>query len=270
MSAATDRRELMATLAGLGLASLAGVAGLAAPASAGQQAAAVKDAPPVDVLGRLPWPYQALDADAVAQRAFAANSRGGCMFAAFDPIARAVAERLGAPYTAFPFALFTYGAGGVAGWGTLCGALNGAAAAFALLSPQPGPLITALYSWYEREAIPDFVPTGVRFPNVPAVTGSVLCHASVARWCKASGKKSSSPERAERCGVLSASVARKAVTLLNAQVTGSLTAPSLDAAVGACLGCHGGRGPQANTSGRMTCAPCHTPAELEAKGHPKS
>ena len=56
---------------------------------------------------------------------------GACMLGAFEPIVRGVADKLGAPYTSFPFAMFAYGAGGVAGWGTLCGCLNGAAAALA-------------------------------------------------------------------------------------------------------------------------------------------
>jgi len=270
VSEGTDRRTVLATLAGVGCAGATGFAGLLrAAGAAAQEGQAARTAPPVDVLGRLPWPYQPLEPDAVAQQAFATNSRGGCMLAVFEPIARGIAERLGTPYTAFPFSLFSYGAAGVAGWGTLCGTLNGAAAAFMLLSAQPGALITALYSWYEREAIPDFVPNGARYPNVPVVAGSVLCHASIARWCEASGKRLNSPERAERCGALSASVARKAVALLNAQAAGSFAVPALDPAVGTCLGCHGGRSTRADATGRMSCAPCHTPAELAAKGHPK-
>jgi hypothetical protein len=191
------------------------------------------------------------------------------MLAVFDPVVRGVAARLGAPYTAFPFAMFAYGSGGVAGWGTLCGALNGAAAAFALLSPQPVPLIAALFTWYEREALPDNLPAGLHFPNVPAVAASVLCHASIAHWCKASGKRNNSPERAERCAALSGSVARKAVTLLNAQVGGRPTVPAPDPATVGCLGCHGAQGTLGNAAGRMSCAPCHSPSGLASQGHPK-
>jgi hypothetical protein len=271
MSMTTDRRDFVATIAGLGLAGVSGFAGLAVPAAADPQGGQTpqEKQQPVEALGRVPWPYRPLDADPVAQRAFLAYQRGGCMLAVFDPIVRGVAERLGAPYTAFPFSMFAYGAGGVAGWGSLCGALNGAAAAFALLSPQPGPLIAALFAWYETQALPDFLPGGSRFQNVTAVAGSVLCHASIAHWCKASGKRSNSPERAERCAALSGSVARKAVMLLNAQAAGTLAVPPPDPTTTGCLGCHGAQGTLGNAAGRMSCAPCHTPSELASQGHPK-
>lgn len=269
MSIPTDRRGFLSACAGLGLASIASRVAWGGEAAA-QESTVGKEQQPVETLGRVPWPYRPLDGEVMAQQAFTAYSRGGCMFAVFDPVVRSTAERLGSPYTAFPFAMFTYGAGGVAGYGSLCGALNGAAAAFALLSAQPQPLIGALFGWYEREALPDFQPAGGRAPITSAVAGSVLCHASIARWCKASGKTNASPERASRCAALSASVARKAVALLNAQVGGSLQAMPTDAATAACLGCHGARGSIGNASGRMPCAPCHTPAELAARSHPKS
>ncbi len=150
MSETTDRRSLVVTLTGLGVAGLSGLVGLAGPIEADPQGAPVPTKAShtsVEALGRIPWPYQPLDAEAVARQAFLVNERGGCMLAVFEPLVWAVAERLGPPYTAFPFAMFAYGAAGVAGWGTLCGTLNGAAAAFALLSPKPGTVISALFSW---------------------------------------------------------------------------------------------------------------------------
>jgi hypothetical protein len=265
MDTMPDRRTLMTSLAGLGaLAGLAGAAGVAA------QASPDKAPVPIDAMRKVPWPYRPLDPDAVADQAFAVFQNGACMLGVFEPIVRGVAEQLGTPYTAFPFAMFTYGAGGVRGWGTLCGTLNGAAAAFALLSAEPGPLTAALFSWYEREALPDVVPHGARSRNVAVVAGSVLCHASVTRWCAKSGKRFASPERFERCGALAASVARKAVLLLNAQSEGRLSVPHLDQATAGCLDCHGAKGELGNTSGRMACSPCHTPAELASHEHPKT
>ncbi len=271
MSVTTDRRDFVATLAGLGLAGASGLAGLAVPAGADPtEGQAAKEHQPLEALGHVPWPYRPLDGEAAAQQAFLTYSRGGCMLAVFDPLVRGVAERLGAPYTAFPFGMFTYGAAGVAGWGTLCGALNGAAAALALLAPQPAPLISTLFAWYEQEALPDFTPGSARFPNVTAAAGSVLCHTSIAHWCTASGKRTNSPERAERCAALSGSVARKTVSLLNAQAAGSVAVPPPDGATSGCLSCHGGQGQLGNAAGRMRCAPCHTPSALAAKGHPKA
>lgn len=257
----TDRRGL--------LGAMAGVLGLAAMGSAGRaegQGGGAATAP--DAMARLPWPYRPLDADAVGNAAFAANGQGGCMYAVFEPIVGAVARQLGAPYSAFPFAMFAYGGGGLAGWGSLCGALNGAAAALALLSARPQPLISELCAWYEREALPDFRPGAARLPAVTSVAGSVLCHVSLTRWANASGNKMTSPERAERCGALAASVARRTVLLLNAQGAGNPAAAAPDQATTACLGCHGTRGAKCDASGRMRCAPCHSPAALKAAGHP--
>lgn len=93
-----------------------------------------------------------------------------------------------------------------------------------MLSAKPEPLVDALFGWYEKTALPDFVPAGTKFKNVPSVAGSPLCHASIANWCKASGKKSYSAERKERCGVLAAAVARKAVALLDEQAAGHVLA----------------------------------------------
>lgn len=259
----TDRRRVIGLAGGmLGLAALGSIGD-----AEGQAAGA---APAADAMGRLPWPYRPLDADAMGNAAFAANGRGGCMYAVFEPIAGAVARQLGAPYSAFPFGMFGYGAGGVAGWGSLCGALNGAAAALALLSARPQPLISELYAWYEREALPDFLPAGARFPNVTSVSGSVLCHVSLTRWANASGKKMASPERAERCGALAASVARKTVLLLNSQGAAGQSLAAPEQATATCLSCHGTRGVECDASGRMRCAPCHSPAELKAAGHPGS
>jgi hypothetical protein len=265
METATNRRTLVTSLAGLGA-----IAGLSAATGVTPHIAAGEESKTSEAIGKVPWPYRALDPDAVGHDAFAVYQRGACMLGAFEPIVRGVADKLGAPYTSFPFAMFTYGAGGVAGWGTLCGCLNGAAAAFALLSPLPAPLTAGLFTWYEQEAIPDFAPRGASFPAAPAVAKSVLCHASVTRWCTASGKKFTSPERFERCGALAASVARKAVMLLNAQAAGRLAVPPPARETAECLRCHGGRGDVGNSSGRMACAPCHTPAELASREHPKA
>lgn len=265
----TDRRRFVTSLAGLG--ALAGLAGAAAPAGA-QQAVAPAAGPalPVDALSRVPWPYQPLDPDATALAAYRTYQKGLCMRGVFEPIVGQVAARLGPPYTALPFAMFGYGAGGVGGWGTLCGTLNGAAAAFSLLSGNPGPLIASLFAWYESDALPDHPLAEARSPILPVVAGSVLCHASVARWCAAAGKTIASPERFERCGMLAAAVARKAVLLLNAQASGAAVAAPLDGASAACLRCHGRQGSASRANGRMRCAPCHSPEELDGAGHPET
>lgn len=206
----------------------------------------------------VPWAYAKLDPAAVAERAFLGFKKGHCMYGSFEAIVGTTAEKLGPEYQNFPYDMMFYGAGGVQGWATLCGSLNGAAAAFALLSHKPGPLTDALYSWYEKTALPSYVPKGTRFPNIASVSGSPLCHTSISRWCKVSKKKSFSPERDERCGVLTASVAMRAVELLNAQFDAQTLPVLTDEATKKCATCHTNEGSlieDART--KMTCGGCH-------------
>lgn len=237
------------------------VAGVAALGGAGFGAAELvrrKGEGDARKLGTVPWPYTQLEPDRVATRAFDGYAKGHCMYGAFEALAGSAAERLGPPYTSFPFDLMEYGAGGVGGWGTICGALNGAAAAMKLLSARPQELVDALFTYYEREPLPDLALRSASFPQVPSVAGSPLCHTSVSRWCEASGKKSYAPERSERCGVLTACVARRAAELLNAQALGKpLPASRGNAETAACAGCHEAGGAIENTRSRMDCGGCH-------------
>ena len=206
---------------------------------------------------QIPWPYAALEPAATAEKAFLAYARGHCMHGVFDSIQAQMAERLGGRFQDFPSGMFAYGAGGVGGWGTICGALNGAAAAFQLFSAAPQPLIDSLFSWYEREALPNYVPKGTKFPNVPSVAGSPLCHVSISHWAKKTGKTVYSPERKERCGVLTAAVAQQAVVLLNTQAKGAAVDASLAKATTTCMDCHEQKSPLENARARMSCGGCH-------------
>lgn len=209
-------------------------------------------------LRTVPWPYSRLEPDVVAARAFDGYAKGDCMYGAFEALAGSAAERLGAPYTSFPFALMEYGAGGVGGWGTVCGALNGAAAAMKLLSARPQELVDALFVYYEREPLPDLVLRAAKHPHVVSTAGSPLCHVSVSRWCEAAGHKSYSPERKERCGVITACVARRSAELLNAQALGKPLPVSPGAGdTGRCTGCHELGGEVEDTRSRMDCGGCH-------------
>lgn len=241
-----NRRELAVSLGAVAAPSLL---------LAGQSASPAKAA----AMRGVPWPYRPLDGNVVAQRGFDSYLKHHCMYGAFEAMVGPVAERLGSPYTDFPFEMFAYGAGGINGWGTICGALNGAAAAFQLLSPKPEPLIDTLFNWYETGQLPDFYARGAQFPQVASVANSPLCHQSIANWSKAAGKKSYSAERRERCGTLTASVARKAVWLLNDQAAGKLTVISPAAQTQTCMSCHEKGGELENMRTLMDCRGCHAP-----------
>jgi len=73
-------------------------------------------------------------------------------------------------------------------------------------------IIDELMAWYVREAIPTYRPPNPRVEvEATSVSGSTLCHVSVARWCKASGFEVDSPQRRERCARLTGQVAAEAV-----------------------------------------------------------
>ena len=261
-----DRRQALGFLAGIG-----GAVALGGATKALGGATSEPTTPaPKGTMARLPWPYKTLDPEAVGQRAFDAYAKGHCMYGTFEAIVGSVADKLGDPYKGFPFEMFIYGMGGVHGWGTLCGCLNGCAAAIQVLSANPEPVIDELYRWYQAAALPDFAPKGMKFKTVQSAAGSPLCHPSIAKWCEASGKKAYSPERKERCGVLTGAVARKCAMLLNDQAAGKFAPVSaVDPRTKSCMGCHEKGGPMENMRSKQACAPCHSDETLNLKGHQK-
>jgi hypothetical protein len=247
-----DRRKLVTMLSGL-----AGVGAAATLVAHADQTATAKA--PAGAMQSVPWPYKPLDPNAVAQRAFEGYYKSECMYGSFEAVVGPVAEQLGSPYKDFPFLMFKYGGGGIKGWATICGALNGAAAAIQLLSPNPDPLINALFEWYEHEPLPNVHPRGAKFPEIRSVADSPLCHQSIASWTKVSHKHAYGPERAERCGSLTASVAKQVVILLNEQAAGKPIAFALPQATQGCMSCHEKGGAVENIRTKMNCGGCHAP-----------
>jgi len=169
------------------------------------------------------WLPRKLDPEvsaAVAYEGYWEEGRG-CGYGAFKGII-GVMGRYGEPYSRFPVWMMAYASAGIGKWGTVCGALNCAAAAFGLLYQKKDleQLVDALFSWYEKAALPEFIPKNPRI-NVETeklVTDSVLCHVSLSRWCYETDNKVNSMERAERCSRVVADVTRKAVELLNGRI----------------------------------------------------
>ncbi|MBE0446637.1 MAG: hypothetical protein IBX64_00735 [Actinobacteria bacterium] len=95
------------------------------------------------------------------------------------------------------------------------------------------------------------------------------CHASVTNWCRASGYASGSPERSERCAILSGDVAAKAVEMLNAGVPLTTVPTPGDKTV--CVSCHYlGTNYSAGqfTRGKENCTTCHSDLKkVPATGH---
>ena len=212
----------------------------------------------------LPWPYIKLDPREVGQRGYELYYEGHCMYGAFEAIIGSLREKVGYPYTLFPSKLMEYGKGGIYGWGTICGALNGAAAAIELVSPDPGPIIDELFNWYQEAELPSlggqYKPENPKYDltGLDSVAGSVLCHVSVTKWVEKTGYRAYSPQRSERCAWLTGVVAKYTVELLNEQANGTFKPKhTIKPVIQHCIWCHGKGGLLENTKLKMDCNSCH-------------
>ena len=260
----TTRREFLknAGAAALGMATGVGVTSLisCAPNPTPTVLAPVS---PTPAAAKFPWTYVKLDAVAVAEKAYADYSKGACMYGTFSAIIGTLAQQVGAPFSTFPMDMMKYGKGGVYELGTLCGALNGAAAAISLVADTTvaEQLIDELFAWYNTEALPDYKPKTPKYDIVASVSNSPLCHVSVTEWSNKSGFNAYSPQRAERCGWLAASVAKQTTELLNSQADNTFKrVHTTPADVTTCLACHGQNGAVQNVHVKeaTSCTLCHT------------
>jgi hypothetical protein len=236
-----------------------------------------------------PWPYTALDVEAIRIAAHDAYYAGfGCGYGAFEAIINALRTAVGDPYNSLPGQLMGYAAGGAVGWGTLCGALNGAAAVISLVAPSAdsSALVNELLGWYTQTLFPtdisnqyaeDHTFTVNNYDQAlpQNVSGSALCHISVTGWCNAADFDSGSTERKERCARLTGDVAAYAVKILNDHFAGTFTALYVPpASISACNTCHGGSGTVKNVASKMDCVQCHGedphPSSVEHIGEPIS
>ena len=218
-----------------------------------------------------PWGYATQDPEKVAERAYAGYYKGACCYGVFAAIVGALGDAKGAPYSTFPNEMMKVGEGGLNGWASLCGALNGAAMAMSLALPEKDrkPLVDELYTWYEQTELPGWTPKVAKNPtkDVTNKANSILCHASVGKWCEKAGVNSFSKERSERCARVTAAVAKKSIELMNAQAAGSFKAVALTKDdTKHCRSCHDKAGLVENTRGQMDCAPCHVEPRVVKKG----
>lgn len=213
----------------------------------------------------LEWMYEPLDPDVTAQLAYKHYSSGSCMYATFKSVISQLAEKYGEPFASFPFHMMKYGHGGMGGFGTTCGALNGGAALIGLFFAHnkkiQDSLITGLFRWYENTQLPVFRPQEptVDFTPPSSISNSTLCHASNSNWVKTSGYKITSDERKERCRRLTGDVAAHITTVLNDCYNNTYVTDGHDnETVRKCMTCHGNQGKLSNTGGMMSCKSCHS------------
>ncbi len=219
-----------------------------------------------------PWPYSKLDQDDVRKRAHKAYYDGGCGYGAFNAIITALVDAVGEPFTLMPPQVMYFAGGGGAGWGTLCGAINGSAVAISLVVDRANAsaIIGELFGWYTQAQFPSDISNDYAAHHLflinrydkalkQTVSGSPLCHTSVSSWCTESGFKATAGERAERCARLTGDVAAKAVEMLNQFVDGRFRATFVPPrSVQDCLGCHDAAAiGNVNPTVKMDCQQCH-------------
>ncbi len=215
------------------------------------------------------WKYARLNPATTAELAYKQYEGGGCMYATVKGVLSQLADKFGEPYESFPFHMMKYGHGGIAGFGTVCGALNGAAALIGLFvsgKKMKDSLTTGLFRWYEKKSLPEFKPREpiLDFDPPGAVSNSILCHASNTSWVNATGYEIKSKQRIERCRRLTGDVASQTTFILNEYFNNNYVTDGHDnETVRECMTCHGKGGKLANTGGKMSCNSCHT----ESIGH---
>lgn len=218
------------------------------------------------------WRYHPLDPRKIADRAYEIYPDGSCMYAVVGAVIGALADIYGEPYQSFPVEMTRYGRLGIGQWGIACGVFNGAAMLVGLFFPEKDPtvrdaLISEFAVWYESSLLPQYVPlkAGWAEEAPPAVPGSVVCHISVANWCKATGFDAFCLEKRERCRRLAADGAAKIVEILNRHAPLPPRALQISPLTKTCVQCHGER-ELADSRGFARCDACH--AQL-SPGHPR-
>jgi hypothetical protein len=280
-----SRREII-TRAGYALGGAATLATLQSCSSSAQAAQAAAPGPQV-----ADFPYEQhlaanyqLDPAPVKEAAYHGYYAGGCCHGAYSALVGHLASTVGAPFNLLPLDFGKFGGGGIANYGSICGAILAGNLVINMIAANAtarAAMMTDLMRWYERTAFPSYTPTTVdagetgltkdfsagNLVNLQVVPGSHLCHASVSGWCTVNGVTASGADKKARCARLTADVASKVAQILNAYLAASphaYTAASPDAATAACAGCHTGTATGNGTNGLpppsasgMSCTPCH-------------
>lgn len=227
----------------------------------------------------VPWPYPpgGLDADAVRKAAYCLYYKeGGCGHGSAQSIIDALAEAIPEPWGQLPRGLYRYGSGGVLGWGTLCGSLNGSIAVMGILDTH-GQLGNALIDYFCNTALPTgalvgWNPADEGWEGVPLpltntlthISYSPLCHNSVSSWAATAGvpvwpADTQDRAKSDHCAKLVGDIVARAIELmndkfLNNKIPAVWTPP---ASYSGCYNCHTQKGMIPSQQGKMACQACH-------------
>ena len=207
-----------------------------------------------DAVVKWPWPYVKLDPVATAEIAYNEWYRLYCGGAVISSVFGQLRDKVGGPYKTFPIDAFIFLEGGISGWGTICGSNAGANIVTNLIigprlsGSNDGMLMgSEIMQWYSDASMPIYLPKEPKVKDeiIKTTSDSPLCHISVGKWMKDSGKGLKSPERRDRCARVSASVAYHLVELLNEwkdgkyETTGEIPSECGITAQHNCTDCHG-------------------------------
>jgi len=229
-----------------------------------------------------------LDVAAVKEAAYQAYYAGGCCHGAYSALLGHLASKVGQPFNLLPLDFGKFGGGGVAGYGSICGAVLGGALLVNMVVADPAapapavrnPMIAELLRWYEGFAFPAYSPAAVNagetgltkdfsaanLVNLQKAPGSHLCHASVSGWCAQNGVAANGKDKSARCARLTADVSGRVAELLNDYLANrALTVTPRDAASAACVACHPASSTMKPVASGMGCVSCHAD---KATGHP--
>ncbi|MBC8198809.1 MAG: C_GCAxxG_C_C family protein [Desulfobacterales bacterium] len=206
----------------------------------------------------------------------------------------------GSEWYKIPAQIFSFGAGGIQMWGTLCGTLTGCLSVLNMMKLH-GKLGNEIMGWYSTTEFPtgnvwDIYKEGGWKPHYTPVpdnkvlahttSDSPLCHVSISKWLSEAGisyndkgePPHSAPLKKDRCAKVASDTARKCAELVNDFVQGKFKATDWFAGTESkgCIDCHSYRGKktaeesQENTLSLMDCRGCHTEdAKIVSKDHPE-
>ncbi|HEX9049580.1 MAG TPA: C-GCAxxG-C-C family protein [Anaeromyxobacter sp.] len=238
----------------------------------------------------VPASYQ-LDTAAVKEAAYHGYYAGGCCHGAYSALVKHLADTVGAPFDQLPLDFGMFGGGGIASYGSICGAALAGVLVVNSIVPNLGTatlpdaqknarnrMMTELLRWYEQFAFPAYAPAAVDAAETGLtlafdgkagtaaqriVPRSHLCHASVTGWCAANGNvPAGGADKKARCARLTADVAGKVADLLNAYLPNREFTAATASLNADCTGCHTAAAvaPAAPVASGMECKTCHPAA----------
>lgn len=170
-----------------------------------------------------------------------------------------LAEDVGYPFNQLPMEAYKSFAGGVEGWGSMCGALVAPIQLIGMVADGEAKtaMVNELMSFYISHPFPEYQTGEFDLPRV--AVNSTLCHVSVTKWMEESGMgPRSSKERSTRCAGLVADLCKFTAEMLNNHVDGTFTAGAFkpNPIAGECMACHS-EAMKPFAFGKESCTDCH-------------